>query len=192
MRTTGFCPLIQVTKLDAQNGALDGIHPVVVAFQRMVIAPALSPIAQHAQCVRLIVVVRHSHAAFAAGSKILAGIEAEASGQPHAACLGTEILGAMRLASIFDHDQPMRIRNVHDRIHVCHLSVKMDGYDRFRSLRDRLFDLGGIHRQCVAIDIHENRPGAGVANGGHGRDEGERDGDHFVAWSDAGSEQRKV
>ena len=49
-----------------------------------------------------------------------------------------------------------------------------------------------VHREGAGIDVDEHRRRAGVADRRHGRDEGERHGDHLVARADAGGEQRQV
>ena len=74
-------------------------------------------------------------AAFSASSKILAGIKAEGRGHsdragtfPPVILLG-EILRAVRLAGIFNHEQVVFLRQFQDWIHVGRLPVQMHGND---------------------------------------------------------------
>ncbi len=75
-----FGPGFEMPELDAQDRTLNGIHAVVEAFQQMVIALFLTPVAQHAHRLGLIVAVGDDDAPLAAGAEIFAGIEAEAAG----------------------------------------------------------------------------------------------------------------
>ena len=57
---------------------------------------------------------------------------------------------------------------------------------------DRGFDLGGVDIECPRIDIDVNGRGAHITDGRHGRIKRERNRDHFVAWPNAGREQRQM
>ena len=82
-------------------------------------------------------IVRGDCSCFAAGSQILAGIEAECRGSAHrsglhpAVVLSREILGAVGLAGIFDHDQTVALGQFQNR-HPCRPSVRTDGLERRR------------------------------------------------------------
>ena len=49
-----------------------------------------------------------------------------------------------------------------------------------------------IHGVGFTVNIHENRPGAGVTNGRDSGNESEGNGDDFIAGSDIGREQCQV
>src|SRR6266404_8180451 len=102
MRTPRFRPARQMLQLDAQEGALNGIQPSVVAFDIVVILARLAMIPQHSRGAGQLVVVRRDGASLAARSQILAGIKTERGGPPHRAGAApalvalAEVLGAMR------------------------------------------------------------------------------------------------
>src|SRR5262249_54568489 len=76
-------------------------------------------------------IVRGHSSAFAARAKILSRIEAECRSAPYRAGglpaipLAREILGTVRLASVFNYDQAKTLGKFADRVHVSHLAVKM-------------------------------------------------------------------
>ena len=77
-RSPRLGPRLQVLQLHAENGALNAVHPVVEALDRMFVARPLAPAAKQPHGVGVLRVVRHRRAALAIGAQVLPGIEAEA------------------------------------------------------------------------------------------------------------------
>ena len=102
------------------------------------IALLLTPVAQHAHRLRLLVVVGDDDAALATGAEVLARIEAEAAGQADAAGARASIFSAVRLAGILDDGNAVALGDRRDRVHVGHLAVEMDGHDRLGPRRNAL------------------------------------------------------
>src|SRR2546425_2314388 len=58
----------------------------------------------------------------------------------------------------------------------------MHGHDRAGARRHRALHGGGIDVECVGLNVHEHRRGAGIVNRAGRREEAERRRDDFVAW----------
>src|SRR5438067_1649185 len=123
-------PRLEVAQLDAENRALQPLHPVVVAPQHVVVLLRLTPVAQHADRLGVAGVARRDEAAFAAGAKVLARIEAETREVADAADAAAAVLRAVRLARVFDDDQIALARDGENRIHIGGLSVDVDRKNR--------------------------------------------------------------
>src|SRR3979490_806213 len=165
----------------AQYTRLDGIEPAVVAFDFMVVLPGLSMIAQHFGGSRNPFVIGCDRAAFTACPQILARIKAEGGRVSHRAGLAPaifflrEILGAMRLAGVFNHDESKAVRQFKDWIHVRGLPVQVNGDHRGHRFAERAVDKAAraavelalrfhvlaqfqrIHRIRASVHIHEIR-----------------------------------
>ena len=192
MRAARLGPRLEMAQLHAEHGALHAVHAVVEGAELVLVAHLLAPRAQEAQLLRPLGVVGHHRAALAVGAEILAGIEAEAAEVAHRAAPPPVVLGAVRLARVLDDGDALAPRDVENRVHVGRLAVQVHGNDGFRPRGDGGFELRRIHRPIARLDVHEHRRGARVFDGRDGGHEGVRDGDHFVAASDAGGEQRQV
>src|SRR6266403_3195299 len=101
----------------------------------MVILLCLTMIAQHSRFLRERFFVSRDRACFATRPQVLSRIETESGSSPHgtsrppAVFLFREILCAVSLAGVFDDDQLVLFGKFHKRIHIGHLSVKMDRND---------------------------------------------------------------
>ena len=86
-------------------------------------------IAQHFGATRNLLVVRGDSAAFTAGTQIFAGVKAECGRASHRSSLAPaillfrEILGAVRLARVFNHGEAKAVRQLKDWIHIRGLPV---------------------------------------------------------------------
>jgi hypothetical protein len=192
MSATRLGPGFKIPEFDTQDRALNGVHAVVKAFQQMVIALFLTPVAQHAHRLGLIVAVRDDDTPLAAGAEIFAGIEAEAAGCADAAGARPFVLRSVRLAGVLDDRYPMMVGNRLDRVHIGHLTVEMDGNNGLGSGCNLCLELSRIHRERHRLDIDEYRSCTCVADRRHGRDEGEWHRDDFVAGADARREKRQM
>ena len=56
-------------ELDAQDRPLDAVHAVVEAFDQMMVAALLAPVAQHPHGLGMCIIVGDDNAAFAAGAR---------------------------------------------------------------------------------------------------------------------------
>src|SRR6266852_9532331 len=104
-------PLRQMLKFYVKEARLNGVQSSVIAFHVVVVLLSLAMIANHADPGAKSIVVRRDRPRFAAGTQVLAGIEAESGGPAHragdepAVVFAREVLCAMRLASIFHHNE---------------------------------------------------------------------------------------
>src|SRR5262249_34487469 len=117
-------PLLEMTQLHPQNRALHPLHAVVESLEHVVIALLLSPVAKHADRLRVLFIAGDDRAAFAVCAKILARVEAEAARYPETAGAAPLVLRAMSLAGILDDLKSMALGDVENRIHVGHLPVQ--------------------------------------------------------------------
>ena len=67
-----------MAQLDSKDCALDPVHSGVPTYHRMVVLPALAVIAEHANLLVELVIVRHDRTGFADRAEVFAWIEAEA------------------------------------------------------------------------------------------------------------------
>src|SRR5580658_4167059 len=114
-----------MAQLHPQDRPLKTLHAVVESAQHVMILSVLSPVAQHANRPRIVSIVGGDRAPLAIGSEILAGIKTEARHIADAADSAALIFRAVRLGGVFDHDQSVAARDLHDRVHVGRLSVEM-------------------------------------------------------------------
>src|SRR5688572_6393280 len=138
MRTASFRPRFDMLQLYAQNCPLNSIEPPVPADHIMIILLRLTVFAEHRNLGPQSIAIRHARTALTARAKVFPRIKTETTdiaNRPRALAL---ILGAMRLRCIFHHRELVLSRDLHDRVHVSHLAVKMDRDNRFRTRRDSL------------------------------------------------------
>ena len=81
----------------------------------------------------------------AKGAEIFAGIETERRGIADRSDALSAPASAVRLGCVFDHFQIVLARDLHDRVHVARLAVKVDRDDGFRPRRDRRLDERRVH-----------------------------------------------
>ena len=134
--------------------------------------------------------MRHDRAGLAKCAKIFPGIEAEAAGVAHCACFSTLVLGAVSLSGILNDKEPVRAREFQNRIHVRRLPKKMNRNDRFRSVGDRLLQLGRVHRVSAFVNIDKHRPSCTVGNRFRGGHECVGHSYYFVPGPDAARQER--
>ena len=158
----------------------------------MVVAAFLAPVAQLAHPSGEGGIVGDCAAAFAAGAKVLAWVEAEAADRANRACAPALPGRAMRLGGVLDDLQAMLRGDRHDGVHVGHATVQVDGDNGLGARRDRALDgrRVDVPGERIGIDQHWRR--AGVADGRDRGDEGHGGRDHLVARADAKREQREV
>src|SRR2546426_6452262 len=209
-------PLRQMSKFRAQYTCLDGIESAVVPFDVVEVFLRLAVVAEHLAAPRQSLVVGGDGTRFAAGTQILAGVEAERRGMTHysglapAVLLLREVLCAVRLAGVLDDDQVIPGRQLEDGVHVGHLPVQVYGDDgrhwaatalAHYAARLRIWCAFGlqigaqllrIHGVGALIDVDEIRPRARLRDCLRGGDEGERHRHHGISWSDARRDQREA
>jgi Glycosyl transferase family 2 len=137
-------------------------------------------------------IVRDQSAAFAVGAEILGRIEAEGSGIGQPANAPAAITRAMSLAGVFDHGNTARARDGEDRIEIGRAAVQVDGKNDLRTRADVGFQKLGIEIGSGRVNVHEDRPGAAIGDGGGGGDERVRGGDDFVARLHAGGKKGEM
>src|SRR5437660_9936473 len=80
--------------------------------------------------------IRYRTSTLADRAEVLAGVKAETPDLAHATRTPASISGAMGLARILDDRNAVTPSDRADRIHVCDLSIEMDGDDGARPRRD--------------------------------------------------------
>src|SRR6266852_3712861 len=192
VRSPRLGPPFEVAQLDAQDRALDTLHPVVVARQRVMVLAVLAPVPQHADGARLLLVARYHHPALAVRAKVLARVVAEAGEVAEAADGPAIVLRAVCLSGVLNDEQFVSLRHREQRVHVGRLAVEVDRKDRFGARGDRRLDPRRVYGEGGWINVDEDGSGTRVPDRGDGGHEGVRDGDDFVARSDAGCQHRKM
>ena len=96
------------------------------------------------------------------------------------------------VCGIVNENEVSRLADLDERLHVTRYTRDMHGKDGSCARREFLEDLVRINVQRRRIDVDEDRLRAGVTYSFRGRGEGVRGGDHFVAFANAGGNQREV
>ena len=129
-------------------------------------------------------VAGHDHAGVAIGAQVLGRIEAEAADAAQAAGALALVFRADRLGGVLDDRQIVPFGDAPDRLHVGALAEQVDRQDGSGARRDLVLDLERIDVEGRRIDIDEDGPGAGAANGAGGGEESEGGQDDLVAGAD--------
>src|SRR6516165_10904120 len=95
-------PSLQVAQLDAQDGALDPLHPIVVSFQRVMILALRPPIAKQTDSAGQLRIVGSYDSTLSTGSEILSRIKAKGRQVAERACPPSFIFGSVGLSGVFD------------------------------------------------------------------------------------------
>ena len=124
-RPARFILGIQVRQLHAQERGLQFIQPGIITLDVVVILHARAVIAQNLHIVGQRTIIGRDRPAIAQRAQILSRIKTKSRGMPQAARAPFVIARAMGLGAIFQDFQPMPSGNVHDRVHVRCLTIKM-------------------------------------------------------------------
>src|SRR6516165_1422715 len=101
-------------------------------------------ITKHPNLVCDVLIVGGDGTAFTTRTQILARVEAEGrrmtdtSGLEPLVCGPREIFCSVGLAGVFDYRQLVASRELHNRVHVGHLAVQMNGHDGCNRRSERL------------------------------------------------------
>src|SRR5687767_6360929 len=114
-------------QLDAQNRALETVHPTIPADDSMVILLCLAMIAKSGHASPEFWVVGDASTGFAASTEVLSGIKAKTTDVTDGTGAFPIIFCTVCLACILNDKEIVLPRHFHDGIHVGHLTVKMDG-----------------------------------------------------------------
>ncbi len=178
----GCVVLREPPQLDEPDRRADLVEAVVEAVLDHVVAVRVAAVtvprqrrhpvrAQQADALGERVVVRDEHPALARW-QVLVREEAEAADVaerparlPLPAC-------AERVRSVFDHGEPMAVRELEDRFDVAGMAAVMEDDDRARRRRDRSLDVVDVEVQVVRpADVAEHRPRPNVHDRVGGGDE---------------------
>src|SRR5262245_29531535 len=113
-------------ELDAEDRALDCVHPVVKTDLGVVVALSLGVVAKcaHPGCER--VIVGHDCAAFAAGAEVLPRIETEPGGPPEAANRSAAVSREVSLRRVFEERQAVLVGDFLQWAEVRRLAVEVN------------------------------------------------------------------
>src|SRR5688572_30007990 len=100
-----FCPLIQMGQFYAQYGRLNPIEATVASFDLVIVlSTGLTVLADHANGLSKLVIVRHHSARVAVRTQILAGKKTEAAGMPYRSDPAPLVTRAVCLRAILKHE----------------------------------------------------------------------------------------
>ena len=122
----------------------------------------------------------------------MVGIEAQGAHRAERAGALAFVLGADRLAGVFDdRDAAGCGGDRADLVHRCALAEQMDGDDRLGGFAEFAEDLAWIEIERLGVDVDEHGRRAEAPDSAGGGEEGEAGQDHFVARADAERHQRQ-
>ena len=130
-------------------------------------------------------VIGHDHAALSRGDQLVR-VETEATHRAHGAAAHPrgsimEVLRSVGFCGIFDHRQPVLIRQRQDRVHVHRMSVDVHRHDRAGTRGDLGFECTGVKAPRDRIAVNQNRHAPGRHHGDRTRDDRERGKDDLVS-----------
>ena len=137
-------------------------------------------------------VVRRQGARVAEGAEVLARVEAECGQSACGAGDDAVALGSVRLAGVLEEDEIVPLGERHERAHVRHLPVEVDGQQEARPLSDCGLDCGDVDVPVGLRHVHGDRSAARLRHGLQRRDERVRGDDHLVAGLDPGGDQAEA
>jgi hypothetical protein len=120
---------------------------------------------------------------------VLVLVEAQDARVADGADAPTAVRHTDSLCCVFDHDQVVARRNLHDCIHVTHQVDHVNRDDRPRSRRDLPLDVGRVDRERL-VDFDEHRDRADSHGGSRRRNPCVGGYKHFVAGADARTDER--
>ena len=174
-------PGVEAAELDAEDGALESVHAVVIADEFVLVTRRLSMRAGRASELRDLVVVGGKSAGFSIRAEILCGIEAKSRGVAEASDATSAIARPMRLGRIFEDSQAVTHGDFIYGVHVRGAAVEMNGQDGAGARRDGAREKLGVEVRRGGINIHEHGLRTAISNRLGGGEEGVRRGDDFVA-----------
>jgi len=185
-------PLVEMAQLDPQDGRLQLVQALLVAYDLVQVLRVLAHVAQHFDAVVEAGVAGRDCAAVAVAAHHLGGVEAEAGDVAERSGRAAFVQGAVRMRGVFDHPQPVGASQLEQRVHVDGLAVEVDGKQRPGAWRDAFRNARDVHVEGDGIDINEDGCRAAVGDGKDGGDVGVGDGNDLIAGTDAAGQQRQM
>src|SRR5262249_29616903 len=137
------------------------------------------------QFVCALCVVRDNHAAIPCRAEILGWEKRKTPVVPNGSSSSPLMPSTNRLGSILDNNQTVSPSHTHHRRHICHLNVKMNGYNRASAGSNFRLDERRIDVVCDWIDIHKYRLGTYPGDRAGRGEKGVWGRDDFVSRPDA-------
>jgi hypothetical protein len=184
MLVTGFIPVINVFKLDAEDGRLQAIKPAVYAFYFVDVFFLRTVVGKEAGAAGEIVVVSDDGTAVAVSAEVFTGVKAEGAGQAKGAGLLAVKSGKMRLGAVFNHQKVVAVADRFDAVYSRWLAVKVDRDDGFSSRSNFFFEPGGV-QVIKLVNIHKDGAGSGLAYSFRRGDEGIGSSNYFITGANA-------
>ncbi len=175
----------------AENRRLYFIEPRVHAVLVVMVAGALTAIAQPLDPVGELNVVGDDGASVPERPQVLRRVEAECAGRAHRPDLPTVARRQVSLRAVLDDHEIVAGGNGAQRGHVCGLAVEVHGHDGCRAARDGRLHSARIDGEPIGVDVGEDRSRLGHHDGEGGVGRRERRRDDLVAWPDAQPAQRQ-
>src|SRR5436190_15783786 len=124
-------PLAEIAKLHAQDRSLQCVEPAVESFQDVLVFDALPVVAQQPDLLCKVFTGCCDCSTVTKRAKVLSRIKTESRNIPQRAAEASFVSGTMRLTRVFDNQNAVRANQFQDRIHVCRLTVEVNGDQRF-------------------------------------------------------------
>ena len=103
---------------------------------------------------------------------------------PESADFFTLVRCPCRLRAIFKHEQFVFFGDMHNDVHICGITVQMNGQNHLCLLCDRALDQLRVNVVCLLINVDKNWRCPRKANGRDGRRGRVGDCNHFIPRSD--------
>ena len=149
-------------EFDAEDGALNAFHAVVVADFVVIIADGGAVFAQGAGAFFKGGIIGQQRPALAAGAEVFAGIKAEAREVAEGAHGFAFVFRAVRLGGVFHHGETVPPGEGEDGIQVKGVAVKVDGQDGLGARGDGAFHEARVEVHGSGLDVHVNGFGSDI------------------------------
>src|SRR5438874_5536917 len=126
-------------------------------------------IAQHTERLSKFAIVGDANTGFTVSPQVFTTVEAKAGDITETADALALVGRSMRLGSVFDHAQSMRLREIHHGLHLYRVAIQVNGDDNPRALGQSRFQLSPVHGIGFRVNIYEYRSGSYQRNRFHRR-----------------------
>jgi hypothetical protein len=181
----------QTRQLDAQERGLQTVEPLIGARKHMLALAALPEVAQLADAVRHVGVVRADGAAVTERSEVLARIEGEGGADPEPAGRTALVRRSVRLRGVLEERDAVPRGKAPQRPHVAELAVQVHGHDGRGAWADRGAGRRRVDEAGALLHIAQDGHCTGVDDGESRRDVRAGRHDDLVAAADSGCAEQQ-
>ena len=179
-----------MSQLDGHDRCLDCVQSKVSADHFVEVLRFRAVNSQDSKTLRSFWIIGDDHASVTGAAKIFGWKEAEAAVVSDGAGTLSLVFRSDGLGGVFDDDQIVLFRDVHNGGHIGHLAEQVDRDDCFCSRSDLLGNQVGVDVKSVWIDVDKDRRCTKTRNATRCGEEAVSGGDDFVAGADVFGHQR--